>query len=110
VVDHVPLAIEEKRSPLAEWSASIAFKLVEAQRGLFRRVRIPRVPDLIREVVIDGAAITVRSGFGEYFNPAEAELIVFGRKRILIYADLANGLFGGKLSTAESIDKDRAAA
>ena len=60
--------------------------------GPFRRSQDARVPELIREVVIQGAAVTVRSGFGEDFDPAEAELVVFGRKRILIYADLANGL------------------
>lgn len=44
----------------------------------------------------------------EDLDAAEAELVVLGRERILIDADLADGVLGGDLAAAESIDEDGA--
>ena len=52
----------------------------------------------------------VCAGLGEDFDAAVAELVVLGRKRILVDADLADRFLRGELASAESIDEDCATA
>ena len=51
----------------------------------------------------------VRARLGEDLDAAVAELVVLGRERILVDADLADRLFRRKLAAAESVDEDGAA-
>ena len=46
---------------------------------------------------------------GENLDAAVAELVVFGRKRILIDADFADGGFWRKLACGEAVDINLAA-
>ena len=48
----------------------------------------------------------VGSGLGENLDAAVAKAVVFGRKRILVDANLANGGFRRKLTAGKSIDVD----
>ena len=48
---------------------------------------LQRIPEIIGEVVRDGAPKLFRSWFGTDLDAAEAELIVFGGERILVDAD-----------------------
>ena len=71
-----------------------------------RGVGIARVPPIRAEVVSNGGVICVGAGFGEDFDPSEAQLVVFGGEKILIEPDLADRLLGRELAAAESVDKD----
>src|SRR5215831_9038655 len=48
----------------------------------------------------------VSARLGEDFNAAVAKLIVFGRKRILVDTDFADGGFRGQLPGGKAVDVD----
>src|ERR1019366_6288092 len=52
----------------------------------------------------------IRAGLGEDFDSSVAQLVVFGGKRILVDANLANRFFRRKLSGRKSIDVNLPAA
>src|SRR5207253_1364158 len=58
------------------------------------------------EVIPEVGVEFVRAGLCENLDAAEAQLVVLRRERILIDSDLPDGVLGGKLATAEAIDKD----
>src|SRR5882672_9315696 len=103
------LDVEEERAALVDRSAEIASVLLQQKRRLLLRVRITRIPEGVPEVVEARSVKLVGPRLGEDFDSAVAELVEFRRKRILVDADLANGLLGRKLASAESVDEDGAA-
>src|SRR5580704_16230715 len=51
----------------------------------------------------------VCAGLREYFDSAESQLVVLGRKRILVDADLTDRVFLRKFTATESVDENRSA-
>ena len=48
----------------------------------------------------------IGSGFGEDFDPSQPEAVEFRGKRILIDADLPDGILGRQLPSAEAVNED----
>src|SRR5438132_14381675 len=71
--------------------------------------RIARVENAVAVVEKQAAAEPVGAWSGEYFDPPEAQLIVFRGEGILVDTDLADGFLGGQVAAAEAVDKNRSA-
>src|SRR5579859_472484 len=106
VIHRVAADVQKKRRTLVDGPAQVAAILLKHERGFLRGVRIARVPDIVGEIVEARTVKLVRARLGENLDAAVAELVVFGRERILVDADLADGILGGKLAAAEAIDID----
>src|SRR5882724_9491150 len=71
-------------------------------------VSVPRIPEIVREIVADRPAEFVSARLGEDLDAAESELVILRRERVLIEPDLANRFLGRKLASAETIDENGA--
>jgi len=109
VVDGVPLDIERERGSLAQRSAHIAAVLLQQERRLLSGVRIPRIPEVVAEVVEGRPTEPVAAGLGEDLDAAGAERVVLGREGVGVDPNFADRLFRRKLAAAEAIDEDLAA-
>src|ERR1043166_648547 len=110
VVDRIPPHIERKRRALIERAAQVPAVFFQQEGRFLRGVGIARVPEIVGEVIKQRAAKLVSAGLGEDFDAAEPEFVVLRGERILIDADLANGILRRKFAAAEPIDEDRTAA
>src|SRR5262249_27386458 len=102
--------IDKERCALSYRTADIADVLLKEERGLFLRIRISRIPKIVRNIESFGAVELVRSRFRQYFDPSCADLVVFRRKWILIDVNLANGFLRRHLAIRKSIDEQRSPA
>jgi hypothetical protein len=110
VVNGMSLDIQEKRGAPVQWTAPTGSVFLQQKRRLLLRIRVPRIPEVIGEIKVGGAMKFIGTRFGEDLDPAITEFVVFRGERVLIDSDLANGLFGGKLPSTESVHVDGAAA
>ncbi len=81
----------------------------KSEGSLLGRIRIAGIEDIVAVVEIGLPAQFVGAGLGQNLDAAEADLVVFRRKRVLIDADLADGIFVGKLAAGEPVDVNLAA-
>ena len=105
VVDVAILAADEERRFLADGTADIAVE----ESGVVARLgaagkRIFGIERGIVALQLRAAVPLVGSRLGENFDAAVAELVVFGRKRILIDADFADRGFWRELAGGEAIN------
>ncbi len=77
--------------------------------GLGTGEGIGRVEGRVIAIDHELAVKFVGAGLGKDFNAAVTQLVVFGRKRILVDANLANRGLGGKLAGGETVDVHLAA-
>jgi hypothetical protein len=101
---------KKKRRNPAQRTLQAAAIFLQQERRFLRCVRIPGIPDIIAEVVVAGTVEFIRARLGENLDSSQAQLVILGRNRVLVDSDFANRILGGKLTAAESIDKDGIAA
>ena len=95
VIDIVPANIEKIRRMLLNWSGYAPAVFVQ-QKGRFAlRIRVSRIPELMGEVEVSGSGKFARAGLSQDLNATESKPFIFGRKRVLVDSNLANGSFGG---------------
>ena len=110
VINVAVLNIQKEGRLLAQRAAERSAENLLQEWSLLRGIRIARVPDVVAEIEVHVAMKLVGSRLGENLDAAVAELVEFGRKRILVDANLANGILGRQRAAGESVDVDLAAA
>ena len=92
VVDIAILNIQKEGRLLAERAAERAAEVPLQKRRFLRGVGIARIPDGVAEIGEDVAVQFVGARLGQDLDAPVAQLVVFGRKRILVDANLADGI------------------
>ena len=109
VVHHVALRIDGEGRFLRQRPAGVAFELIQQEGRLVGRIRVARIPEIVGEIPLRGAAILVGTGLGKDLDFAVAQLVVFGRKRVLVDANLADRFLRRELAAAEAVHEDGSA-
>src|ERR1051326_1417152 len=111
IVDVPAIEVEEERSTPGQWTTQIAFNSTALIRWTIRGKRITGIENCVTESKSCAAMKFAGARLGKNLNVAEADPFVFGRKRILINHDLANGLLIGQNRPGrKTTDKDLRAA
>src|SRR5205085_732773 len=109
IVDVAPLVIEEEGGLLTQGAAEVGADLARVEIRLDGGKRVAGVECSFAVVEGHLPAKLVGSGFGENLDASESQAVVFGRERVLVNANFADGRLGGKTAAGESIDKNLAA-
>ena len=97
-VDVAPIDVDEERGFLVDRTADIPAELRRVVRRLRAGEGVGSVEGRIVSIRHDLTVELIRAGFGEDFDAAITEVVVFGRKRILVDANFANGGLRRKLA------------
>ena len=108
IIDVPPLGVEEEGRFFGDRSPQIAVENLRLVTGLAGDERVARVQSGIGVIEKELAMIFVGAGFGKNFDSPIAQLVIFGGKRILIHANLADRGLRRKLTAGKSIDIDLA--
>src|SRR5262245_36149010 len=92
VIDGVPANIEIGRPALAERATDVSAIFLEEEWGLLLRVRISRVPEIVREILEHGTVKLAGARLRQNFDSAGTELVIFRSEGILVDPNLTNGL------------------
>src|SRR5207253_6826907 len=106
VIHGIPPKIDEEGGALPYWTAGIAAVLLQKKWGLLLRIRISRIPEVVRDIEAFGAVELICPGLGQDLDPSCADLVVLRRKWVLIDADLAYGGLLRHLAVCKTIDED----
>ncbi len=99
---------KERGFALHQRTIQIHVVLANLKRRAFAgidRKRVTRIEALVVEVERCATAQLVSAGSSQDVD-ARGRLIVLGRKRVLIDANLANGVFRRHVAAGETVDKD----
>ena len=110
VVNVAILHIHNERRLLAEGVAERPAEVPLQERCFLLGVWVARIPDGIAEVDVDVPVQLVSARLGEDLDTSVSQLVVLGRKRVLIDTDLADGVFARHLATCKSVNIDLPAA
>src|ERR1019366_8748347 len=97
------------RRSLRQRAAGAAFEFIQQEGRLGGRERVARVPKVVGVIPLRRAAILVGARLGEDLDLAVTQLVVLRRKRVLVDANLADGLLRRKLPAAEAVHEDGSA-
>src|SRR5580704_3064941 len=110
VINVAILNIQEEGCFLAQRPAERPAEVSLRERRFRRGVGVAGIPNGIAEVGIDVSVQLVGARFREDFDAPIPELVVFGRERVLIDANLADGILARQGAAGETIDVNLSAA